>query len=157
MKVIKILSKNNIAHGMLINGIETKIDSKLPSNFNEINKCDKFEILKIECNKNNTVDFIEFSRIGDYVLEYNDFIFSEKALKNEIKQLLKYSHCLVDSCTTYYFPVIKLILWTNISENQPGYTYGIYKYGYYDSFNDKKINDIINNVTKYEKGIRIDI
>ena len=149
---IEILHKNNVCYGVSLKNTNIELNKKLPSNFEELNTNKKIKLLQIDKDKENNVKLIGYAPIGNYLIKYKSIVFQNQILKKEIKKLLKYSYCFHKSPDDYFFPQIKLVIWTNKSLNHRGYYYYVYEYGHFDEVFKKDELDLINNKKNYQKG-----
>lgn len=107
--------------------------------------------LVVDIDNNKNIVFLEYYPLGLSALKYNGYALLSKSLRSDIKELCKYSYCYVND-STYYFPMINILIWTNKGEHTQGYSVGIYKYGYYDECVSATEKEIINNKLQYKIG-----
>lgn len=157
-KMVTILEKDNVAYGMESDNYQfilgQEIEPQLVELYNKVTLKNgrTHTLYKIETDNKYNINYISCSPMLFLGIKYKDICFWNKPLINEIEKLLRYSYCLIDKYDTFYFPIIKLVIWTIKSVKKLGYSYAIYDYYCYDKFYNKQICDIINNKNKIDIG-----
>ena len=130
-KMVTILEHNNIAYGMELNNWELILGQDLEPHevkfFNKVTLRNgrTHTLYNLETDDDCKINYINFSPMLFIGIKYKDICFWNRTLIDEIKKLLKYSYCLVDDYEYFYFPIIKLVLWTNKNVKKVGYSYAI--------------------------------